>query len=72
MKIYLLLILSILLSGCYSVASPPLPKDIFQYKTIFEKPEINNLSDVNKAYINLFEAYRKNLSLINTIELMNK
>lgn len=72
MKIFSILIISLLLSGCVYKVQNTIPQDLFKNKIILDKPIIENDSDVFKAYFNLFKAYNENLELIKLIENLNK
>lgn len=57
-------------SGCsQAVVKQTIPQSIFQEKVILGKPfEIQNENQMLEEYLRLYEAYRKNLNLIETIE----
>lgn len=61
------LIFCSMLAGCYQ-AKNIIPKDIFLQVKEVEKPQINSLDDIQKSYINLFEAYQLNLNLLKTLK----
>lgn len=61
------LIFCSMLIGCYQ-AQKTLPPDIFLQVKEVKKPQINSLDDIQKSYINLFEAYQLNLNLLKTIK----
>lgn len=65
------LIFCVIFVGCYQ-AQKTLPPDIFLQVKEVEKPQINSLDDIQKSYINLFEAYQLNLNLLKTIENSQK
>lgn len=75
MKVYFVLLLflasMLMLGGCYHNTTSPLPKDLFLQVKRLEKPTIENLEDIQKSYIKLFEAYELNLNLLETIEKVN-
>lgn len=66
-----ILLLSFFLVGCYQTKTS-IPENIFENKIVMQKPILNDLNDINKAYIDLFKAYKENLRLLNLIEKMNK
>lgn len=57
--------------GCTLNVSP-LPKGLFEQKTIFEKPDkATSVEEINKSYLELFKAYQNNLLLLEYLEKMN-
>lgn len=63
-----ILLFSLMISGCYSSKNLSLPKDLFLQVKRLDKPTIENIEDIQKSYIKLFEAYELNLNLLETIE----
>lgn len=57
--------------GC-TLNISPLPKGLFEQKTIFEKPDnVTSVEEINKSYLELFKAYQNNLLLLEYLEKMN-
>ncbi|MCE3037517.1 hypothetical protein LW135_06745 [Helicobacter sp. faydin-H20] len=44
---------------------PQVNKKIYESIVFVKKPAVENYEDIQKAYIDLFEAYEKNLNLLN-------
>lgn len=59
--------------GCSAHTSlTPIPKGLFEQKTIFEKPFIaKSVEDINKNYYDLYKAYKNNLLLLEYLEKLN-
>ncbi|MCE3040469.1 hypothetical protein [Helicobacter anatolicus] len=43
-------------------------KKIYESIVFVKKPAVENYEDIQKAYIDLFEAYEKNLNLLNFLK----
>lgn len=71
MKFLTLCMISLIFFGCASVETS-IPESIFLNKQVVQKPKIENLGDMQDAYIELYRAYRKNLQLLETIEKINQ
>lgn len=63
--------LSWCLNGCAKI-EPTIPPSIFLQVREVEKPTINNLGDIQRSYIELFNAYQNNLLIIKSLEDMQK
>lgn len=62
--------IAIIFSGCFS-SYEPLPKDIFKDVRKHAFFQAKTLEDIQKGYIDLFNAYEHNLNLIKLLEKNN-
>lgn len=66
LKYLIILFLSCLISllgGC-TAQQPKLPSDIWLEIQEVQKPKIENIQDISRAYIDLFATYKHNLYLL--------
>lgn len=61
-----MILMSILMVACSSKSR--LDKSVFDNAIYIKKPIINEECDIQKAYIDLFEAYKKNLNLLECLK----